>query len=199
MRITPANNNDVEPMVEILKDIEKRLGKKPKYMGMDAGCHNAPVYHQLAEGRYTAGSKLPEVYTQEGSISENTVSPMVQSKMFICIARARADMVHGPTGKGIGNTGAEPKKCKECPQAGEMLLRQIQQKAGGRAMYGRMYWSRRTRLRRQTKANVSMPVARKPLNEFSQKLKSCIVCAMPACLELATCTSSPSLAPRYRT
>ena len=49
VRITPANNNDVEPVAEILKDIEKRLGKKPKYMGMDAGCHNAPVYHQLAE------------------------------------------------------------------------------------------------------------------------------------------------------
>ena len=48
VRITPANVNDVEPIAEILKDIEKRLGKPPKYMGLDAGYHNAPVCHQLA-------------------------------------------------------------------------------------------------------------------------------------------------------
>ena len=48
VRITPANVNDVEPIAEILKDIDKRLGKQPKYMGLDAGYHNAPVCHQLA-------------------------------------------------------------------------------------------------------------------------------------------------------
>ena len=48
VRITPANVNDVEPVAEILKDIEKRLGKQPKYMGLDAGYHSAPVCHQLA-------------------------------------------------------------------------------------------------------------------------------------------------------
>ena len=32
-----------------LKDIEKRLGKQPRYMGLDAGYHNAPVCHQLAQ------------------------------------------------------------------------------------------------------------------------------------------------------
>ena len=36
VRITPANVNDVEPIAEILKDIDKRLGKQPKYMGLDA-------------------------------------------------------------------------------------------------------------------------------------------------------------------
>ena len=49
VRITPANVNDVEPIAEILKDIEKRLGKQPKYMGLDAGYHSAPVCHQLAQ------------------------------------------------------------------------------------------------------------------------------------------------------
>ena len=48
VRITPANVNDVEPIAEILKDIEKRLGKQPKYMELDAGYHSAPVCHQLA-------------------------------------------------------------------------------------------------------------------------------------------------------
>ena len=49
VRITPANVNDVEPVAEILKDIEKRLGKQPKYMGLDAGYHSAPVCHQLVQ------------------------------------------------------------------------------------------------------------------------------------------------------
>ena len=35
VRITPANVNDVEPIAEILKDIEKRLGKQPRYMGLE--------------------------------------------------------------------------------------------------------------------------------------------------------------------
>lgn len=33
----------------ILQQIQKRLGKLPFYMGLDAGYHNAPVAHQLAE------------------------------------------------------------------------------------------------------------------------------------------------------
>ena len=49
VRITPANVNDVEPVAEILNDIEKRLGKQPKYMGLDAGYRSAPVCHQLAQ------------------------------------------------------------------------------------------------------------------------------------------------------
>ena len=64
-------------------------------------------------------------------------------------------------------------------------------------MYGRMHWSRRTRLRRQTAANASAPGAGKPLNDLSQKPKSCMGCAMPACLESAACTSSPSSPPPY--
>ena len=40
------------------------------------------------------------------------------------------------------------------------------------------------------RGNVSTPGARKPLNDPSQKPKSCMACAMPACSESATCTSS---------
>ena len=64
VRISPANVNDAEPIAEILKDIEKRLGKQPKYMGLDAGYHSAPVCHQLASSRDTAGNRLPEAYAQ---------------------------------------------------------------------------------------------------------------------------------------
>lgn len=48
VRITPANINDVDPMHEIMEDIEKRLGYLPNYMGVDAGYHNARTCHQIA-------------------------------------------------------------------------------------------------------------------------------------------------------
>ena len=64
-------------------------------------------------------------------------------------------------------------------------------------MYGRMHWNRRTRLGRQAVGNASTPGARKPLNDLSQKPKSGMACAMPACLESAACTSSPSSQPPY--
>ena len=48
VRITPANVNDVEPIHDILNDVEKRLGHLPKYMGVDAGHHTAAACHQIA-------------------------------------------------------------------------------------------------------------------------------------------------------
>ena len=48
VRITPANVNDVDPVPDILDDIEKRLGHLQTYMGVDAGSHNAPTCHQIA-------------------------------------------------------------------------------------------------------------------------------------------------------
>lgn len=47
VRITPANINDVDPIPEILDDLEKRLDKPPAYMGVDAGYHNARTCHQI--------------------------------------------------------------------------------------------------------------------------------------------------------
>ena len=70
VRITPANVNDVEPIAEILKDIEKRLGKQPKYMGLDAGYHSAPVCHQLAAAGIQPVDRLPEAYAQGGLLRE---------------------------------------------------------------------------------------------------------------------------------
>ena len=47
VHVEPANINDVTPMPEILKEIEDRLGRLPKYMGLDAGYHNAWIAHLL--------------------------------------------------------------------------------------------------------------------------------------------------------
>ena len=47
VHVEPANINDVTPMPEILEEIETRLGKLPKYMGLDAGYHSAWIAHLL--------------------------------------------------------------------------------------------------------------------------------------------------------
>ena len=47
VHVEPANVNDVVPVPEILREISERLGKLPKYMGFDAGYHNAQIAHLL--------------------------------------------------------------------------------------------------------------------------------------------------------
>lgn len=49
VHVEPANINDVTPMREILEEIEGRLGTLPKYMGLDAGYHNAPTAHLMEQ------------------------------------------------------------------------------------------------------------------------------------------------------
>jgi transposase len=47
VHVEPANLNDVTPFPKILEEIRQRLGKLPKYMGLDAGYHNAWIAHLL--------------------------------------------------------------------------------------------------------------------------------------------------------
>lgn len=49
VHIEPANVNDITPMPEILKEIKSRLGKLPRYMGLDAGYHSAWIGHLLEQ------------------------------------------------------------------------------------------------------------------------------------------------------
>ncbi len=43
IRVTIANLSDVEPIPDILRDIPRRLGYPPDYMGLDAGYYNYRV------------------------------------------------------------------------------------------------------------------------------------------------------------
>ena len=47
VHVEPANINDITPVPRILDEIEQRLGKLPKYMGLDAGYHSAWIAHLL--------------------------------------------------------------------------------------------------------------------------------------------------------
>ena len=129
VRITPANVNDVEPIAEILKDIEKRLGKQPRYMGLDAGYHNAPVCHQLAQ----AGIQPVVGYrrhTHKGDYLGKyrfTYDPI--KNVYLC------PQGHELTWRTTNREGyreilERAQNMQGLPPTDKMLLREIQQKAG---------------------------------------------------------------------
>ncbi len=47
VHVEPININDVTPLPKILEEIKDRLGRLPRYMGLDAGYHNAGIAHLL--------------------------------------------------------------------------------------------------------------------------------------------------------
>lgn len=51
VHVEPANIHDITPLPSILKEIRQRLGKLPKYMGLDAGYHSAWVAHLLEQNK----------------------------------------------------------------------------------------------------------------------------------------------------
>ena len=51
VHVEPANVNDITPVQTILKEIQRRLGQLPKYMGFDAGYHSAWIAHPLEENK----------------------------------------------------------------------------------------------------------------------------------------------------
>ena len=115
VRITPANVNDVEPIAEILKDIDKRLGKQPKYMGLDAGYHNAPVCHQLA-----AAGIQPVVgyrrHTHKGDYFGKyrfTYDPI--RNVYRC-PEGRELTWRTTNREGYREYWSEPKTCRDCPK-----------------------------------------------------------------------------------
>ena len=113
-------------------------------MGLDAGYHNAPVCHQLA-----AAGIQPVVgyrrHTTRGTISENTVSPMIQSKTFTWSARARADMAHDQPGR-LSGVLERAQNMQGLPKRAKCFSAKSSRRQGDGAMYGRMHWNRRTRL-----------------------------------------------------
>ncbi len=51
VHVEPANVNDITPVPTILKEIQRRLGQLPKYMGFDAGYHSAWIAHLLEKNK----------------------------------------------------------------------------------------------------------------------------------------------------
>ena len=66
--VEPANINDITPVPEILTEIEQRLGKLPKYMGLDAGYHSAWIAHLLESKGIQGHNRMLKTYSQNGHL-----------------------------------------------------------------------------------------------------------------------------------
>ena len=118
VRITPANVNDVEPVAQIRKDIEKRLGKQPKYMGLDAGYHNAWIAH-LLETKGIQGVIGYRRHTHKGAHYGKyrfRYDPVCDE--YICPEKQRLTW-KTTTREGYRQYCCEGKTCKGCPRRAE--------------------------------------------------------------------------------
>lgn len=86
VRITPANVNDAEPAAEILKDIEKRWGTILSTWGWTRDTTARRCAAGLRQPGYGRQQAAGGIRTR-GTISGNTVSPMIQSKTSIYVRK----------------------------------------------------------------------------------------------------------------
>lgn len=116
--VTTANVNDVDPIPEILRDIQKRLGYLPDYMGLDAGYHNARVAHQLAaQGIQGVIGYRRHTYKGEHLGKYRFV---YDSKRNAYICPEKHLLPHKTTRReGYREYFSDPKTCANCPRRKE--------------------------------------------------------------------------------
>ena len=118
VHVEAANINDVTPMPEILDDVERRLGKLPKYMGLDAGYHNAWIAH-LLETKGIQGVIGYRRHTHKGAHYGKyrfRYDPVCDE--YICPEKQRLTW-KTTTREGYRQYCCEGKTCKGCPRRAE--------------------------------------------------------------------------------
>lgn len=118
VRVTPANVNDVDPIPDILRDIQDRLGHLPEYMGLDAGYHNARVAHQLAE-QAIQGVIGYRRHTHKGEhFGKYRFTYDPEQNVYICPEKHL--LTHRTTNReGYREYYSDPKACTNCPRRAE--------------------------------------------------------------------------------
>lgn len=120
VRVTAANVNDVDPIPDILRDIQGRLGHLPEYMGLDAGYHNARVAHQLAE-QEIQGVLGYRRHTHKGEhFGKYRFTYHPERNVYICPQKQL--LTHKTTNReGYREYYSDPKVCANCPRRAECL------------------------------------------------------------------------------
>lgn len=195
VRITPANVNDVDPVPDILNDIEKRLGHLPTYMGVDAGYHNAPTCHQIASRgiQPVVGYRR---HTHKGERFEK-YRFIYQKDKNVYLCPQKQELAWKTTNRsGYREYWSDSKVCKNCPYKEQCISSSMT-----RRLVTRHVWQDDLEQAdgRPTAGNAFTHGASRQLNVPSQKAKNSTACALLACLGFATCMSSPSLALQSRT
>ena len=118
VRVTAANINDIDPLPDILRDIRKRLGYLPAYMGLDAGYHNAGTAHQL-EVQGIQGIMGYRRHTHKGEhYGKYRFSYDSQRNAYICPQKHL--LTHKTTNRqGYREYYSDPKICAGCPRRKE--------------------------------------------------------------------------------
>jgi len=120
VRVTAANVNDVDPIPGILRDIHRRLGHLPDYMGLDAGYHNARVAHQLA-AQGIQGVLGYRRHTHKGEhFGKYRFTYDPERNVYVC--PEKHPLSHKTTNReGYREYYSDPKTCANCPRRMECL------------------------------------------------------------------------------
>ena len=115
VRVTAANINDVDPIPDILRDIHRRMGQLPDYMGLDAGYHNARVAHQLA-AHGTQGVIGYRRHTHKGEhFGKYRFAYDPERNVYVCPEKHL--LTHRTTNRqGYREYYSDPKVCTNCPR-----------------------------------------------------------------------------------
>ncbi len=115
VRIPPANINDADPIHDLLNDIKNRLGFLPKYMGVDAGYHTAPVCHQIkTQGIQPVVEYRPHTHKEEHL---GKYRFRYDPERNVYVYPEHHDLTWRTTNReGFREYGSSTKDCKGCPR-----------------------------------------------------------------------------------
>ena len=118
VHVEPANINDVTALPEILDEIETRLGTLPRYMGLDAGYHNAGIAH-LLERKGIQGVIGYRRHTHKGAhYGKYRFGYDAERDEYICPEKQRLTWKN-TTREGYRQYCCESKVCKGCARRRE--------------------------------------------------------------------------------
>ena len=176
VHVEPANINDVTPMPQILDEIETRLGTLPKYMGLDAGYHNAWIAH-LLETKGIQGVIGYRRHTHKGEhYGKYRFKYDPYFDAYICPEHKHLYW-KTTTREGYRQYFCDSKTCKACPRRAECFGVSMT-----RRMVERHVWQ----------DALDDVIAFTKSDKGRRRPKSIMVSAMPACSAFRICANNPS-------
>jgi len=120
VHVTAGNVSDVTPMPKILEEVKNRLGKLPKYLGLDAGYHNAPMAHLLEKNdiQGVVGYSRHSRKTQYYGKWKFTYDP--ETNTYICPNDKRLHWIT-TNRDGYREYKTSAKDCQNCPHRAQCI------------------------------------------------------------------------------
>ncbi len=113
VHVTAANINDVDPVAEILTQVETRMGRLPQYIGLDAGYHNSNIC-KLLHQKNIQGIIGYRRHTHKGEhYGKYRFQYDRERNVYIC--PNKRELKHKTTNRsGYREYYSEAKECKSC-------------------------------------------------------------------------------------